>query len=59
MLLESRKNLWDKKIGSEIQFLQAKTNYEAQMKAVAQMRAQLGKTIVKAPFSCVIDEVIT
>ena len=57
--IERQKNLWDKKIGSEIQFLQAKTNYEAQMKAVAQMRAQLGKTIVKAPFSGVIDEVIT
>ena len=56
---ERQKNLWDKKIGSEIQFLQAKTNYEAQMKAVAQMKAQLAKTIVKAPFSGVIDEVIT
>lgn len=56
---ERQKNLWDKKIGSEIQFLQAKTNYEAQMKAVAQMKAQVGKTIVKAPFSGVIDEVIT
>lgn len=56
---ERQKNLWDKKIGSEIQYLQAKTNYEAQMKAVAQMKAQLGKTIVKAPFSGVIDEVIT
>ena len=56
---ERQKNLWDKKIGSEIQFLQAKTNYEAQMKAVAQMKAQVGKTTVKAPFSGVIDEVIT
>ena len=56
---ERQKNLWDKKIGSEIQYLQAKTNYEAQMKAVAQMKAQLGKTIVKAPFSGVIDEIIT
>ena len=56
---ERQKNLWDKKIGSEIQFLQAKTNYEAQMKAVAQMKAQLAKTIVRAPFSGIIDEVIT
>ncbi|MDP5096204.1 MAG: efflux RND transporter periplasmic adaptor subunit [Flavobacterium sp.] len=55
---ERQKNLWDQKIGSEIQFLQAKTNYEAQMKAVAQMKAQVAKTIVKAPFSGVIDEVI-
>lgn len=56
---ERQKNLWDKKIGAEIQYLQAKTNYEAQMKAVAQMKAQVGKTTVKAPFSGVIDEVIT
>jgi RND family efflux transporter MFP subunit len=56
---ERQKNLWDKKIGSEIQYLQAKTNYEAQMKAVAQMKAQLAKTIVRAPFSGIIDEVIT
>lgn len=56
---ERQKNLWDKKIGSEIQYLQAKTNYEAQMKAVAQMKAQIAKTIVRAPFSGIIDEVIT
>lgn len=56
---ERQKNLWDKKIGSEIQYLQAKTNYEAQMKAVAQMRAQVAKTVVRAPFSGIIDEVIT
>ena len=56
---ERQKNLWDKKIGSEIQYLQAKTNYEAQIKAVAQMKAQVAKTVVKAPFSGIIDEVIT
>ena len=56
---ERQKNLWDKKIGSEIQYLQAKTNYEAQMKSVAQMKAQVAKTVVRAPFSGIIDEVIT
>jgi len=56
---ERQQNLWNQKIGSEIQYLQAKTNYEAQLKAVAQMKAQLAKTIVRAPFSGVIDEVIT
>ena len=56
---ERQQNLWNQKIGSEIQYLQAKTNYEAQLKAVAQMKAQLEKTIVRAPFSGVIDEVIT
>jgi RND family efflux transporter MFP subunit len=56
---ERQKNLWEQQIGSEIQYLQAKTNYEAQMNAVNQMRSQLAKTNITAPFSGIIDEVIT
>ena len=56
---ERQENLWKQKIGSEIQFLQAKTNYNAQLKAVAQMKAQLSKSIIKAPFSGTIDEIIS
>lgn len=54
---ERQKNLWDKKIGSEIQFLQAQTQMVAAQKGVAQMKAQLAKTVVIAPFSGTIDEV--
>ena len=54
---ERQKNLWDKKIGSEIQFLQAETQMIAAQKGVAQMKAQLAKTIIRAPFSGTIDEV--
>lgn len=54
---ERQENLWKQKIGSEIQYLQAKTNYNAQLKAVAQMKAQLAKTIIRAPFSGTIDEI--
>ena len=56
---ERQKRLWDQKIGSEIQFLQAKSAYEAQQKAVDQLKTQLAKTAVKAPFSGIIDDVIT
>ena len=56
---ERQKRLWDQKIGSEIQFLQAKSNYEAQEKAVKQLKQQIGKTAVRAPFSGTIDDVIT
>lgn len=56
---ERQKRLWDQKIGSEIQYLQAKSNYEAQQKAISQMQQQIGKTIVRAPFSGTIDDVIT
>jgi RND family efflux transporter MFP subunit len=55
---ERQKRLWDQKIGSEIQYLQAQTNMISQQKAVSQMKAQLAKTKIIAPFSGVIDEVI-
>lgn len=56
---ERQQNLWNQKIGSEIQYLQAKSNYEAQTKAVAQLKSQIAKTYVKAPFAGTIDDVIT
>jgi len=56
---ERQKRLWDQKIGSEIQFLQAKSNYEGQVSAVNQMKSQLTKATIIAPFSGIIDDVIT
>jgi len=56
---DRQKNLWDKKIGSEIQFLQAQTQMISAQKAVAQIKAQLSKTVIRAPFSGTIDEVFT
>lgn len=56
---ERQKRLWNQKIGSEIEYLQAKSNFEAQQKAVDQLQQQVEKTIVRAPFSGTIDDVIT
>ncbi|MAB48445.1 MAG: efflux transporter periplasmic adaptor subunit [Flavobacteriaceae bacterium] len=56
---ERQKRLWDQNIGSEIQYLQAKSTYESQQEAVNQMQQQIAKTVVKAPFSGTIDDVIT
>ena len=55
---ERQKRLWDQKIGSEIQYLQAQTNMVSQQKAVSQMKAQMAKTRIIAPFNGVIDELI-
>lgn len=55
---ERQKKLWEQKIGSEIQFLQAKTNATATQNAVNQLKSQLAKTTVRAPFSGTIDNVI-
>jgi RND family efflux transporter MFP subunit len=56
---ERQERLWNQNIGSEIQYLQAKSTYEGQQKAVNQLKSQLAKTRVRAPFSGVIDDVIT
>jgi RND family efflux transporter MFP subunit len=55
---ERQKRLWDEKIGSEIQFLQAETNFKSQTNALAQLKKQLDKTTIRAPFSGIIDDVI-
>ncbi len=54
---ERQANLWKQKIGSEIQFLQAKANYEAQTNAVKMMKANIERYAVRAPFSGVIDDI--
>jgi|TARA_B110000238_G_scaffold180971_1_gene205385 RND family efflux transporter MFP subunit len=54
---ERQQRLWEQKIGSEIQFLQTKTAFESQKSAVSQLKQQLEKSIVTAPFSGIIDAV--
>ena len=56
---ERQKRLWDQQIGSEMQYLQAKSNYEGQVNAVNQMKSQVAKSVVTAPFSGFIDDIIT
>ncbi len=55
---ERQKRLWDQNIGSEIQYLQTKANYESQENAIKSMQQQLSKTVITAPFSGVIDDVM-
>ncbi|MFX0555844.1 efflux RND transporter periplasmic adaptor subunit [Maribacter sp. CXY002] len=55
---ERRKRLWDQQIGSEIEYLASKTEYEAAQDAIKQMESQLGKSSIRAPFSGIIDDVI-
>lgn len=55
---ERQANLWKQKIGSEIQYLQAKAQAEAQANAVLQLEKVLAKAQITAPFSGVIDQVL-
>ncbi|WP_298763193.1 efflux RND transporter periplasmic adaptor subunit [uncultured Polaribacter sp.] len=55
---ERQKRLWSQKIGSEIQFLQAKTQYTAQKNTLAQLKKQLDKANIRAPFTGIVDDII-
>jgi len=55
---ERQERLWNQKIGSEIQYLESKSMFEAQSQAIEQLTKQLEKTIIKAPFSGIIDNVV-
>ena len=55
---ERQQRLWDKNIGSEMQLLHAKTTYQSQLESITQLKKQLLKTQIRAPFSGTIDEII-
>ena len=50
-----QKNLWDQKIGSEIQFLSIKNQKESLEKKQATLEEQLDMTKIKAPFNGTVD----
>ncbi len=54
---KKQKELWDQKIGSEIQYLQAKTQKEALEKKLTTLNDQLTLTKVTAPFSGIVDNI--
>jgi RND family efflux transporter MFP subunit len=55
---ERQKNLWDQKIGTEMQYLTAKNNKEALERSLATLQQQRDQYNVKAPVSGVVDNVI-
>lgn len=55
---EKQKNLWDQNIGSEIEYLRSKADYQAKQKMVEQLNRQIDKTMIEAPFAGVIDEIL-
>ncbi|RMG83567.1 MAG: efflux RND transporter periplasmic adaptor subunit [Bacteroidetes bacterium] len=56
-MYEKQKSLWEKKIGSEVQYLQAKNQKETLEKKLATLQTQLDKYNVRAPFAGVVDQI--
>jgi len=56
-LYERQKNLWAQKIGTEVQLLQAKNNYENVQKQIAVVQSQLSLYRLVSPIDGKVDEV--
>jgi membrane fusion protein (multidrug efflux system) len=55
-LFERQKNLWDQKIGTEVQFLQAQTNLQSSQKQVSALRQQANLYRIISPISGTVDQ---
>jgi membrane fusion protein (multidrug efflux system) len=55
-LFDKQKRLWDQKIGSEVQYLQAKTNKESLERQISSLRDQIDKFKIKSPIDGTIEE---
>lgn len=55
---EKQKSLWDQKIGSEIQYLQAKAQMESAQAGLSALQEQQRLTNVTAPFDGTVDDIM-
>ncbi|WP_454802589.1 efflux RND transporter periplasmic adaptor subunit [Mucilaginibacter phyllosphaerae] len=55
-LYQRQKNLWDQKIGTEVQFLQSQTNLQASKKALSALRQQANLYRIVSPISGTVDQ---
>lgn len=54
-MFERQSNLWDKKIGTEVQYLEAKNRKESLENQMKTLNTQIDKTYIRAPFSGTVD----
>ncbi len=56
-LYEKQKNLWEQKIGSEVQFLSAKNNKESIENSIKTLKDQIDMTLIKSPINGSVEDV--
>jgi RND family efflux transporter MFP subunit len=54
---KKQEQLWNQQVGSEIQFLEAKNNYESLKQNVETLKSQRSLFSITAPFSGIVDEI--
>ena len=58
VLFEKQANLWNQNIGTEIQYLQAKSNRESLDRRLKTLKSQLRMSTIYAPFDGVVDKIV-
>jgi len=58
VIYDRQKNLWDQKIGTEVQYLQAKANKENLEKQLSSLQEQSEMSKITSPINGTVDEVI-
>ncbi|MEK0441408.1 MAG: hypothetical protein RL403_386 [Bacteroidota bacterium] len=56
-VFEKQERLWNQKIGTEVQYLESKNRKEGLEKSLASLKAQLAKSVIRAPFAGTIESV--
>jgi len=56
-MFKKQSNLWDQKIGTEVQYLEAKNRKESLEQQIANVKAQIAKSSIRAPFNGSIEQV--
>lgn len=56
-MFEKQQRLWEQKIGSEVQYLQSKTNKESLERQIASLNEQLSKFKITSPIIGTVEEV--
>lgn len=57
-IFEKQQQLWEKEIGSELQYLEAKNNKESLEARLATLESQLEMAFIRAPFNGVVDDIM-
>lgn len=57
LIFKKQESLWSQEIGSEIQYLEAKNNFESLEQNLQTLAAQKALYTIKAPFNGIVDEI--
>ncbi len=59
IVYEKQSKLWERNIGSELEYLQAKNNYESLLRTLETLQAQLDLAVIESPINGIVEEIFS